>query len=93
MGQIHLAAEFTHKYAWQSKVIIKAANITLYQDADIYGGYNLLHATETLQMMEGSKIRSLRNNTCNLNPHTADLFKCIDKVPLTLELTTEYIEA
>ena len=44
-------------------------------------------------MMEGSKIRSLRNNTCNLNPHTADLFKCIDKVPLTLELTTEYIEA
>ena len=53
----------------------------------------MLHATETLQMMEGSKIRSLRNNTCNLNPHTADLFKCIDKVPLTLELTTEYIEA
>ena len=43
-------------------------------------------------MIEGSKIRSLRNNTCNVDPHTPDLFKCIDKVPLNLELTTQSIE-
>ena len=92
VGKIHLAAEYTHKYAWQSKVIIKASNITMFQDAEIFGGYNLLHAKETLQMIEGSKIRSLRNNTCNLNPETHDMFKCIDKVPLDLNLTSAYIE-
>ena len=77
-------------YGPKSKVIIEAANITLYSGAEVNSGYTLLSANETIQMMEGTKIASLRENTCNMDPHSSDLFVCIKPYSLKDELTTEH---
>lgn len=91
VGKIHLAAEFTHNYAWQSKVIMSGQNITLFNEAEIFGGYNLLHANHTIELLTGSKILSLRNNTCNTDVESKEMFRCIDKYSLEQALSQEYL--
>ena len=77
VGRFDLAPDLKDSYKPQSKVILGAANITLYGTAEVKAGYTLMHANETLLMLEGAKVSSLRENTCNVDEDSKDLFVCI----------------
>lgn len=70
---------------------MEGQNVTLFADAEVQGGYTLFHANRTLQLMEGSKVRSYRENTCNLDVNATDMFVCIERNSLQEELTPEYL--
>jgi len=91
IGNIDLADGLKDSYKPHSKVIIGAANITLFGTAKIKAGYTLLHANETLLMLEGSKVKSLRSNTCNVDEKSKDLFVCIKRNSLLDELDSHYL--
>ena len=48
VGEMKLASNVMESYGPRSKVIIEAANITLYSGAEVNAGYTLLSANETL---------------------------------------------
>ena len=93
VGEVTLAASVKDAYKPQSKVIIEAANITLFSDAHVSAGYTLMHANHTLELMEGAKISTLRENTCNTDRFSKDLFTCIKPNSLEDALTQTMITA
>lgn len=76
-----------------SKVVIGAANITFFGTAQVKAGYTLLHANETLLMLDGSRVESLRSNTCNENKRSKDLFRCIERNSLLQNLTSDVLSS
>ena len=54
IGKIDVAPQVKSTYLPLSKVIVGAANITLFGTAEVKAGYTLLHANTTLLMLEGS---------------------------------------
>ena len=93
IGKIDVAPDTKPTYLPLSKVIIGAANITLFGTAEVKAGYTLLHANETLLMLEGSRIASLKENTCNEDAKSKDLFRCMERNSLLTNLTDDSLTA
>ena len=89
IGKIDVSADLKPTYLPLTKVIIGAANITLFGTAEVNAGYTLLHSNETVMMLEGSRIASLRENTCNEDTQSKDLFRCIERNSRLNNLTDE----
>ena len=89
IGKIDLSPEVKSTYQPISKVIVGAANITLFGTAEVKAGYTLLHANETLLLLEGSRIASLRESTCNEDIKSKDLFRCLERNSMLSNLTDE----
>ena len=70
--------------------MIESDTISVTENAVIRGGYTLLHAEDTLQLWEGSTIESLRENTCNMETRSKELFDCVARYSDQTQLTTEY---
>ena len=66
-GKVKLADSIGPEYGPQTKVAINAHNITLSgQNAEVQAGYSIMHAKSTLDIKDGAKIVSLRQNACNV---------------------------
>ena len=61
------------------------------ENAIIRGGYTLLHAEDSLQLWEGAVVESLRENTCNEETRSRDLFDCVPQFTLQEQMTTEFL--
>ena len=46
---------------------------------EIFSGFTLLYAENTVEMMEGSKLKSSKRTMCNLNKHAHDMYTCLGK--------------
>lgn len=73
--------------------MVEAANITIFSESVVSAGYTLLEANDTVEMMEGSRVDSLRENSCNVDRFSQDLFLCFDKTTLDSNLTEALVSA
>jgi len=58
---------------------VESDSVKVWEDVEIASGFILLQANTTVEMRPGSKLRSLKNNMCNIVHNDADLFTCMDK--------------
>lgn len=56
---------------------VEAINIKIFENASIVAGVTLLHANDTIEMKEGSKIKSTDPHSCTTDKIAPDLYSCI----------------
>ena len=91
IGKIDLGPNVKDSYRPLSKVVVTAGNVTLYGTAEIRAGYTLLQANATLTLLEGSRVASLVENTCNVDVGASEVFSCFASNSLQTELTADSI--
>ena len=89
LGTVNLGPSVKDSYKPHSKVIVQAANITVVDE--INASYTFMHSNETLMLLDGAKINSLSENTCNLEINSKDLFVCIERNSLLQNITEESV--
>ena len=53
---------------------VESVNLKVMPGVEIFSGFTLLYAEDTVEMMEGSKLKSSKRTMCNLNKHAHDMY-------------------
>ena len=78
IGKIGVSDDFDYGDKHLSKLGVEADTITVYDDAQITSGFTFMYANSTLEMKEGSAIKSYWENSCTTYD-APDMFSCMKK--------------
>jgi hypothetical protein len=76
-GNITVPTQFNSTAQRNSKFGVEATNISVYEGVAISSGFTFLHANNTVEMMNGSSIKSNLPHSCNMLTTAPDLFSCL----------------
>jgi len=93
-GKVQLGEDATEVEKIVSEVLITGNDVEVASTGQIESGFILLQANGTLSTKTGSKIESLRDNTCNEATSNSDLFSCVPRNSLKTHFAAEdFIES
>ena len=78
IGNIQVPASIGIPLLEKSIFAVESDSLKIWEDVEISSGFTLLQANTTVEMRPGSKLKSYKNNMCNIVRNDADLFTCMD---------------